>query len=175
MYSVTAKIRIRLKLKKYTIFLFFVVVCEQMFHRFEFNMIRCCFQPIILATNLFELVIFLDTLGVLRVILTYLGRMEFPIFINWTSQFPLGVIFHFHFNFKRIFCKHTVETLIRRHILWCLIWVCTACLPMSHKKEARLIWVYFVCLFMFDLILYVPSTIFQLYRDEFSWVEPVLN
>ena len=27
---------------------------------------------------------------------------------------------------------------------------------------------------LFDLILYVPSTIFQLYRDGFSWVEPVL-
>ena len=31
----------------------------------------------------------------------------------------------------------------------------------------------FVCLF--DLILYVPLTIFQLYRDEPSWVEPVLS
>ena len=27
----------------------------------------------------------------------------------------------------------------------------------------------------FDLILYVPSTIFQLYRDGSSWVEPVLS
>ena len=31
----------------------------------------------------------------------------------------------------------------------------------------------FVCLF--DLSLYVPSTIFQLYRDGSSWVEPVLS
>ena len=31
-----------------------------------------------------------------------------------------------------------------------------------------------VCLFV-CLILYVPSTIFQLYRDESSWVEPVLS
>ena len=31
----------------------------------------------------------------------------------------------------------------------------------------------FVCLF--DLILYVPSTIFQLCRDRSSWVEPVLS
>ena len=31
----------------------------------------------------------------------------------------------------------------------------------------------FVCLF--DLILYVPSTIFQLNRDGSSWVEPVLS
>ena len=30
-----------------------------------------------------------------------------------------------------------------------------------------------VCLF--DLILYIPSTIFQLYRDGSSWVEPVLS
>ena len=31
----------------------------------------------------------------------------------------------------------------------------------------------FVCLL--DLILYVPSTIFQLNRDRSSWVEPVLS
>ena len=31
----------------------------------------------------------------------------------------------------------------------------------------------FVCLF--DLILYVPSTIFQLNRDGSFWVEPVLS
>ena len=30
-------------------------------------------------------------------------------------------------------------------------------------------------LYMFDLILYVPSTIFQLNRDGSSWVEPVLS
>ena len=28
---------------------------------------------------------------------------------------------------------------------------------------------------LFDLILYVPSTIFQLYRDRSCWVEPVLS
>ena len=31
----------------------------------------------------------------------------------------------------------------------------------------------FVCLF--DLILYAPSTIFQLNRDGSSWVEPILS
>ena len=30
-------------------------------------------------------------------------------------------------------------------------------------------------IFLFDLIIYVPSTIFQLYRDGSSWVEPVLS
>ena len=36
-------------------------------------------------------------------ILTHLSRMYFPIFINWTSPFPilglLGGIFHFHSKF----------------------------------------------------------------------------
>ena len=30
-------------------------------------------------------------------------------------------------------------------------------------------------LLLFDLILYVPSTIFQLYRGVSSWVEPILS
>ena len=41
---------------------------------------------------------------------------------------------------------------------------------LSDKKNDPLL---FVCLF--DLILYVQSTIFQLYRDGSSWVEPVLS
>ena len=36
-------------------------------------------------------------------------------------------------------------------------------------------YVFFLFFFLFDLILYVPSTIFQLYRDGSSWVEPVLS
>ena len=32
-----------------------------------------------------------------------------------------------------------------------------------------------VCFCLFDLILYVPSTIFQLNRDGSSWVEPELS
>ena len=35
------------------------------------------------------------------------------------------------------------------------------------------IYIFMICLF--DLILNVPSTIFQLYRDGSSWVEPVLS
>ena len=31
------------------------------------------------------------------------------------------------------------------------------------------------CICLFDLILYISSTIFQLYRDGSSWVEPVLS
>ena len=57
--------------------------------------------------------------------------MYFPIIINWTSPFPilglLGGIVHFYSNFKRNFCKQTVENLTRRCILQRLIWFCTVC------------------------------------------------
>ena len=57
--------------------------------------------------------------------------MCFPIFINWMSPFPilglLGGIFHFYSNFKRNFCKPTVENLIRRRVVHCL--------QMSLKKD----------------------------------------
>ena len=46
-----------------------------------------------------------------------------------------------------------------------------ACMHVYDKSVCMCI--IFVCLF--DLILYVPSTIFQLYRDGSSWVEPVLS
>ena len=43
--------------------------------------------------------------------------------------------FHFYSSFNRKLCKQTVETLIRRRILWRLIWVCAICLcPI---KDAR--------------------------------------
>ena len=43
----------------------------------------------------------------------------------------------------------------------------------TKKKNSRK---KYVCLpFLFDLILYVPSTIFQLNRDGSSWVDPVLS
>ena len=44
----------------------------------------------------------------------------------------LGGIFHFYSSFNRIFFSQTVETLIRRRIMHCL--------PMSHKKDAMLIY-----------------------------------
>ena len=57
-------------------------------------------------------------------------------------------------------------------------------MPMPHLCDARAknrleifmfpqYYLDVVCLF--DLILYVPSTIFQLNRDGSSWVEPVLS
>ena len=59
------------------------------------------------------------------------SRINIPISIDRTSLFQmlgvLGGIFHFYSNLNRTFCKQTVVTLIRRHILWRLIWVCTGC------------------------------------------------
>ena len=46
------------------------------------------------------------------------------------------------------------------------------CLHTKHQGS-RPYGFFFVCLF--DLILYVPSTIFQLKRDGSSWDEPVLS
>ena len=63
--------------------------------------------------------------------LSHLCRMYFPILINWTSPFPilwlLGGIFHFYSSFERNFCLQTVENLIRRRVLWRLIWFCHVC------------------------------------------------
>ena len=61
-----------------------------------------------------------------------LSLMDLPTIIKWTNQFPilgvLGAIVHFNSKFDRTFSKHTMENLIRRRVLWRLIWVCTACL-----------------------------------------------
>ena len=51
-------------------------------------------------------------------------------------------------------------------------------IPMGTKLRflvADLFLYNYEILILFDLILYVPSTIFQLYRDGASWVEPVLS
>ena len=46
------------------------------------------------------------------------------------------------------------------------------------EAQSHLNKVIFLCMYLFcliDLILYVPSTIFQLCRDGSAWVEPVLS
>ena len=48
--------------------------------------------------------------------------------------------FSFYLNLDRTICKQTVETLIRRRVLWRLVWVLHG-LPTSNKKDARYIWV----------------------------------
>ena len=65
--------------------------------------------------------------------------MEFPTVMNWTLQFPISVLLGGILNFIQIlkinFCKQTVESLI----LFCGDDLVLHCLPMSHKKDARLI------------------------------------
>ena len=63
-----------------------------------------------------------------------ISRMNFPFSTNRMSLFQilgvLGGIFHFYSKVHRIFCKQTLEADLGLH-----------CSPMSHKKDARLIWV----------------------------------
>ena len=47
--------------------------------------------------------------------------------------------FHLYSNFKTNLCKQTVENLIRRRVFAASDLV-LHCLPMSHTKDARLIW-----------------------------------
>ena len=60
--------------------------------------------------------------------------------------------------------------------LFCLVFAMSLyasvymCFVVTSWERADLL-----ALVLFDLFLYVPSTIFQLYRDGSSWVEPVLS
>ena len=69
--------------------------------------------------------------------------MYFPILINRTSPYPilglLGGICHFHFIFKKKICKQTGEPDQTPRLAASDLVL--HCLPMSHKKDARLIWV----------------------------------
>ena len=42
----------------------------------------------------------------------------------------------------------------------------------SAQSDLLFSWLSFI---LFDLILYIPSTIFQINRDGSSWVDPVLS
>ena len=67
--------------------------------------------------------------------------MYFPIIINWTSPFPiLGLLSVFFFIFIQILKETSVSKPDQtpRFVASNLV---LHCLPMSHKKTARLIWV----------------------------------
>ena len=76
-------------------------------------------------------------------ILTHLCLIDFSISINLTSSFPilglLGGIFHFHSNLKRTFGANSGDPDQRPHYLASDLGL--RCLPMFHKKDAKLIWV----------------------------------
>ena len=86
----------------------------------------------------------------------------------------LGGSFQFYSIVHRIFCKQTVEILIRRRALRCLIWVYAVCQDVGLEWVKEMEWALNMMV-LFDLIFYVPSTIFQLCRDGSSSVEPVLS
>ena len=71
----------------------------------------------------------------------------------------------------RFFCCSVY--LYKIHITWISSYFCLQRFSSIFESTVRLAERLFVCLF--DLILYVPSTIFQLNRDGSSWVEPVLS
>ena len=62
---------------------------------------------------------------------THICLAELSLLINWTSSFTnlrvSGVLFHFYSISNRNSCKQTVDTLLRRCVLWHLIWVCSVC------------------------------------------------
>ena len=72
------------------------------------------------------------------ILLTHIYWEEFSIHIKWTSPFPIlglsDASFHAYFIWN--FCMQTVQTLIR-----CWVHMSLHCLPMSPKRDARLIWV----------------------------------
>ena len=63
----------------------------------------------------------------------------------------------------------TKKTQMKCCMMQHFIWDCIACQDKKNNLQRK----NHNCLF--DLILYVPSTIFQLNRDGSSWVEPVLS
>ena len=76
--------------------------------------------------------------------LTHSYRMEFRTVINLNSPFlfegMLGGIFHVYSNFKINYCEQTVENLIRRRVLRCLIWFCTVCLCPTERTLGLIIY-----------------------------------
>ena len=69
--------------------------------------------------------------------------MYFPILINGTSLFPilglLGRIFHFHSIKKKLLFANSEEP--DQTPRFAAADLVLHCLPMSHKMDARLIWV----------------------------------
>ena len=74
-------------------------------------------------------------------VLTNLSRMGFPILINCTRLFSFleltGSSFIFYQNLNRTFCKQILKTMVRCHIMLCLISVCVV-LHMSNIRTLGL-------------------------------------
>ena len=92
--------------------------------------------------------------------------MEFSTIINWASPF-----FSSYSNFTRTFCKQTVETLIRRHILRHLIWFCPVCLCPSKRRldlyELILCMLYKYCMLFCSLQIFLIHIFFKKVIQEY--------
>ena len=82
---------------------------------------------------------------------THLVACRFNPFIQLLSLGPVHdcwVVFSFYSNFNMTVCKQTVETLIRRHISWCLFLVGSALFTYVPQKKTLdfygLIWIFIV-------------------------------
>ena len=72
-----------------------------------------------------------------KVRLTHICLVDPSIHISWTSPLPVlgvsGVLFDFYYISNRYYSVSKVKTLIRRRVLWRLIWVCTVCLCPKNR------------------------------------------
>ena len=104
--------------------------------------------------------------------------MDFPIYIDTTSM-ELSILYLKGFPVKSylifmymyfcptffFFIANSADPDEMPHFIWVFTVCQSTCLLVSRMQR--------ICLF--DLILYIPSTIFQIYREESSWVERVLS
>ena len=95
-----------------------------------------------------------------------------------------------HINFQTLILP-PIKIDITKIVACCSLDICLLILSLlaaifvSRRSTLQTAWIQirtdkmmiliFVCFCLFDLIRYVPSTIFQLNRDGSSWVEPVLS
>ena len=70
--------------------------------------------------------------------------------------------------------KSSIEKLLKKELETVSDWLIDNKLSLHLGKTESILFVSLLC-FFFDLIHYVPSTICQLNRDGYSWIEPVLS
>ena len=70
-------------------------------------------------------------------------QVDFPILINWMSPLIFGGHQEYIFIFISFFDEihSSIQNSPRWDAVFCSVTLRLFCLPMSHKKDARLIWV----------------------------------
>ena len=95
------------------------------------------------------------------------------------SNFSIVGLFFFIFIpiLKRNFCKQTVGNLIRRRVLWCLIWFCIVCRCPTKRTYALI--KNEITTFAFNFLptssfCFLESDLIQIWRDKLScliWIQ----